>query len=148
MRTERSSTFAIKRSNGKLTGLGQLALGCAEVNLACPWFIISTRLKDDQGDKFDQHLLSWNVERLAKLLEVLEDQEEERRVYVVSATAGDPGHGMRIDRLREIWRATDAKYPSISTIIYILHDGDQYIRQNDCEEPAESLGASRLLLRV
>ena len=146
MKPKTSSPFDLKRSNGRLTGLAYLVLGCSHINLASPWFIVSTKVENEHVGVFDQQFLSWDAENLSKLLDVLEDKKEERRVYVVSAH--NPSNGMKIDRLREVWRASDANHPSIATLIYILDDGNQFIRQIDCTKPGESLGESRLLVRV
>ena len=148
MTSKKSSLFDLKRSNGRLTGFGHLALGCTYINLASPWFIVSTKVENEHVGLFDQQFLSWDAENLSKLLDVLEDKKEERRVYVVSAIAHNPSNGMKIDRLREVWRATDANHPLIATLIYILDDGNQFIRQIDGTKPGESLGESRLLVRV
>ena len=148
MQPKRTSAFDLKRSNGKISWFGHLVLGCQEIHLSNPWFIVSTKIRNDELGEFDQQFLSFNAEYLSRLLDILEDEKEERIVYVVTAIAHDPNNGMRIDRLREVWRATDAKHPLITTTIYVLDDGHQFIRQVDCTEPVESLGESRLLVRV
>ena len=148
MNQKTSSPFNLKRSDGKLTGFAHLALRCLEIDLACPWFIVAAKIRNDQLEVCDRQYLSFSAEKLSKLLDVLSDIKEERQVYVVTAVAHDPSNGMKIDRLHEIWRAIDAKHPLIATMTYVLDDGNQFSQKIDCIEPVESLGESRLLVRV
>lgn len=148
MKLTRSFPFNIKRSDGRLTGLGHLALSCQEINLSNPWFVVATKVRSDQHGEFDQQFLSFSEERLSELLAILDDEKDERRVYVVSAIAHDPRNGMRIDRLREVWRASYADQPLVETIVYVLADGSRFDRQIDCAEPIEWIEELRLLVRV
>ncbi len=148
MKLKRSLPFDIKRSDGRLTSLGHLVLSCREINLSNPWFVVATKVRSDQHGEFDQQFLSFNEEKLSELLAILNDEKEERRVYVVSSIAHDPRNGMRIDQLREVWRASYADQPLVETIVYVLADGSRFDRQIDCTEPIEWIEELRLLVRV
>ena len=96
----------------------------------------------------DQQYLSSDAASLSELLDLLEDEKEARTVYVVSAPTSDPGHNLKMDRLREVWLARDAEHPTTESEIYVLEDGRQFIRHRKCSDHAKPMEESSLLLRV
>lgn len=113
-----------------------------------PWFIVSTRVVNNQEKIVDQQYLSFDPTGLAKLLDLLDDERDERKVYLVISTLRNPNSALRMVRLREVWHANDTGSPTTESLIYVLDNGRRIVRHRECSNQTLAWQESALLLRV